>query len=122
VFTFAGEEADASSRLPALRGVRYRKRDIYPTAKMLFPYQPRAAKAEFWKYPANGVGAAEQWTRNSKVLRWDGVPSPDGRWLAHRDKDQQLWIYDIGTRQDSGSLNPKFGDFDNLTWSPTAVG
>ncbi|HEY0800174.1 MAG TPA: S41 family peptidase, partial [Steroidobacteraceae bacterium] len=99
-------------------GVRYREAQFLPNGKNVVAVSTESGETEFWKYPANGVGAAEQWTRNSTVLRWDGAPSPDGRWLAHRDKDQQLWIYDIGTRQDKRIAQSKFGDFNNLTWSP----
>jgi tricorn protease len=99
-------------------GVRYREARFLPDGKHVVALSTVSGETEFWKYPANGVGAPEQWTRNAKVLRWDGVPSPDGKWLAHRDKDQQLWIYDIGTKQDQRIAQSRFGDFDNLTWSP----
>jgi tricorn protease len=99
-------------------GVRYREARFLPDGKSVVALSTESGETEFWKYSANGVGAPEQWTHNSKVLRWDGVPSPDGKWLAHRDKDQQLWIYDIGTRQDKRIAQSRFGDFDNLSWSP----
>ena len=99
-------------------GVRYREARFLPDGKHVVALSSTSGETEFWKYPANGVGAPEQWTHNAKVLRWDGVPSPDGKWLAHRDKDQQLWIYDIGTRQDKRIAQSRFGNFDNLTWSP----
>jgi tricorn protease len=99
-------------------GVRYREARFLPDGKNVVALSTESGETEFWKYPANGVGASEQWTHNSKVLRWDGEPSPDGKWLAHRDKDQQLWIYEIGTRQDKRIAQSRFGDFDNLVWSP----
>jgi tricorn protease len=99
-------------------GVRYREARFLPDGKHVVALSTESGETEFWKYPVNGVGAPEQWTHNAKVLRWDGVPSPDGKWLAHRDKDQQLWIYDIGTKQDKRIAQSRFGDFDNLTWSP----
>ena len=99
-------------------GVRYREARFLPDGKHVVALSTESGETEFWKYPANGVGAPEQWTHNAKVLRWDGEPSPDGKWLAHRDKDQQLWIYDIGTKQDKRIAQSKFGDFDNLSWSP----
>jgi tricorn protease len=99
-------------------GVRYREALFLPDGKNVIALSTESGETEFWKYPANGAGAAQQWTRNSKVLRWDGVPSPDGRWLAHRDKDQQLWIYDIAAKQDKRIAQSRFGDFNNLTWSP----
>lgn len=99
-------------------GVRYREARFLPDGKSVIALSTKSGETEFWKYPANGVGTAEQWTHDSKVLRWDGVPSPDGKWLAHRDKDQQLWIYDVGTRQDKRIAQSRYGDFDNLSWSP----
>jgi tricorn protease len=99
-------------------GVRYREARFLPDGKHVVALSTKSGETEFWEYPANGVGASEQWTHNAKVLRWDGVASPDGKWLAHRDKDQQLWIYDIGTKQDKRIAQSRFGDFDNLTWSP----
>ena len=99
-------------------GVRYREARFLPDGKSVIAISTESGENEFWKYPANGAGTGQQWTRNSKVLRWDGVASPDGRWLAHRDKDQQLWIFDIGAKQDRRIAQSKFGDFDNLTWSP----
>ncbi|HEX3912727.1 MAG TPA: S41 family peptidase [Steroidobacteraceae bacterium] len=99
-------------------GVRYREARFLPDGKGVVALSTQSGETEFWKYPANGIGTAEQWTRDSKVLRWDGVPSPDGKWLAHRDKDQQLWIYDVGTRQDKRIAQSRHGDFDNLSWSP----
>src|SRR5580692_5082505 len=124
VFTARGEvftlpvKSGRIIKVAGTPGVRYREARFLPDGKSVISVSTESGEAEFWKYPANGAGAAEQWTRNSKVLRWDGVPSPDGRWLAHRDKDQQLWIFDIGTKQDRRIAQSKFGDFDNLTWSP----
>ena len=80
-------------------GVRYREARYMPDGKSIIALSTESGETEFWKYPANGIGAPEQWTHDAKVLRWEGVPSPDGRWLAHHDKDQQLWLYDTKTKQ-----------------------
>ena len=51
-----------------------------PRAPVIIVLSTESGETEFWKYPANGIGAPEQWTYDAKVLRWEGVPSPDGRW------------------------------------------
>ncbi len=79
-------------------GVRYREARFLPDGKSIVALSTQSGETEFWKFAANGECAPEQWTNDAKVLRWEGVPSPDGHWLAHRDKDQQLWIYDIKTK------------------------
>ena len=44
--------------------------------------------------------------------------SPDGRWLAHHDKDQQLWLYDTRAKQDKRIAQSMAGNFSDLSWSP----
>ena len=98
--------------------VRYRDARFLPDGKSIVALSTKSGETEFWKFAANGEGAPEQWTNDAKVLRWEGVPSPDGLWLAHRDKDQQLWIYDIKAKTDKRIAQSMNGDFNNLTWSP----
>ncbi len=98
--------------------VRYREARFLPDGKNIVALSTKTGETEFWKFAANGEGPPEQWTNDAKVLRWEGVPSPDGLWLAHRDKDQQLWIYDIKAKTDKRIAQSMNGDFDHLTWSP----
>jgi tricorn protease len=98
--------------------VRYREARFTPDGKHIVALSTSSGETEFWQFPANGVGMPEQWTHDAKVLRWDGIVSPDGRWLAHHDKDQRLWIFDIKTRQDKRIATSNTGSFDDLRWSP----
>jgi tricorn protease len=124
IFTARGEvftlpvKAGRIIKIAGDPGVRYREARFLPDGKHVVALSTESGETEFWKYAANGVDAPEQWTHNANVLRWDGETSPDGKWLAHRDKDHRLWIYDIGTKQDKRIAQSRFGDFDNLTWSP----
>jgi tricorn protease len=99
-------------------GVRYREGIYTPDGKSIIALSTETGETEFWKYPANGVGAPEQLTIDAKVLRWEGVPSPDGHWLANRDKNQQLWLLDLHTKQQKKIAQSMRGDFQNQTWSP----
>jgi tricorn protease len=99
-------------------GIRYREARYLPDGKGIIALSTESGETEFWKYPANGIGAPEQWTHDAKVLRWEGVPSPDGHWLAHRDKDQQLWLYDTKTKQQKLIAQSMVDNFADLTWSP----
>ncbi len=99
-------------------GIRYREARYMPDGKSVLALSTETGETEFWKYPANGIGAPEQWTSDAKVLRWEGIPSPDARWLASRDKDQQLWLYDTKTKQNKLIAQSLVDDFSDLTWSP----
>ncbi|MGB8775381.1 MAG: S41 family peptidase [Terriglobales bacterium] len=106
-------------------GIRYREARYMPDGKSIIALSTESGETEFWKYPANGIGTPdhlpeqpEQWTNDAKVLRWEGIPSPDARWLAFRDKDQQLWLYDTKTKQSKRIAQSMVDDFSDLTWSP----
>jgi tricorn protease len=101
-------------------GVRYREARFLPDGKSVFALSDETGEVEFWKFPANGVGKPEPLTADGKVLRWEGEASPDGRWIVHHDKNQQLWLLDLKSRQQkllATSTSP-YGEFQDLSWSP----
>jgi tricorn protease len=100
------------------KAVRHRNARFMPDGKTVLSLSDESGEVEFWQIPANGVGAATQLSRDGKVLRWDGIPSPDGKAIAHRDKDQQLWVLDIATNTQKKIADSAAGDFDDLAWSP----
>ncbi len=124
VFTTRGEiyvlpaKTGRIVRVAGDSSVRYRSARFLPDGKSIVALSSKTGETEFWKFAANGESAPEQWTSDAKVLRNDGVPSPDGRWLAFTDKAQQLWIYDIKNKQDKRIAQSMNGDFDSLRWSP----
>ena len=87
-------------------------------------------KAERWSFgrlPANGTGAGERLTTDGTVLRWEGVPSPDGKWIAHQDKDNQLWLLDTATKAQKrityhGGLFDSGPQYESCAGRPTAGG
>ena len=117
VFTLPRKEGRIV-KVAADSSVRFRDARYSPDGKSIVTLSTKSGETEFWRYPVNGVGDAEQWTHDAKVLRWDGVLSPDGHWLAHHDKDAQLWIYDVKTRQDRNLVQSMTGGFSDLKWSP----
>ena len=113
---------------PALQGrlveathnklVRHRNARFFPDGQSLLTLSDESDEVEFWKIPANGIGATTQLTTDAKILRWDGLPSPDGNFIAHHDKDQQLWVFDIAKRVQKKITASAEGDFSDLSWSP----
>ncbi len=73
---------------------------------------------EFDRRAADGLGPAEQLTTGAKVIRFDGIPSPDGKWIAIADKDYQLWLFDVGKKALKRIAVSEVGMFDDLAWSP----
>jgi tricorn protease len=103
-------------------GVRYRSARFLPDGKSLLVLSDESGEVEFWKLPANGIGAAQKLTTDGDVLRWQGVPSPDGKRFAHYDKNQRLFVYDLQKEQnrkiDEAKVGDMVGEFSDLAWSP----
>jgi tricorn protease len=118
VFTLPAHPTGRIVKVAGKSGIRFRDARYTPDGKSIIAVSTETGETEFWKYPVNGVGKPEQLTANGKVLRWDGVVSPDGAWLAHRDKDQQLWLMDLKTKSDKRIAQSMNGDFEGLRWSP----
>jgi tricorn protease len=113
---------------PALQGrlveatrnklARHRNARFMPDGKSILTLSDESDEVEFWQVPANGIGAATQLSRDGSVLRWDGLPSPDGHLIAHHDKNQQLWIFDVAKKTQTKVADSADGEFDDLSWSP----
>src|SRR5262249_18280053 len=73
--------------IPSLKPGRFRDARFTHDGKSLIVLSTESGEVELWKAPANGVGTAEQLTSDGTVLRWEAIPSPDGKWIAHQDKD-----------------------------------
>ncbi len=115
-----GRFVEATAGKPA----RFRDARLTPDGKSLIVLSTESGEVEIWRIPANGVGAGERLTNDGKVLRWSAIPSPDGKWVAHQDKDDQLWLLDLSTKQQKrimtaewthGNSSPGFG---GIEWSP----
>ena len=98
--------------------VRYRMGRFFPDGKSLLTLNDASGEVEFWRVPADGIGEPVKMTGDGKVLRWDGIPSPDGSRVAHYDKDQQLWIYEVASRQQKQVAKSDEGGFADVRWSP----
>lgn len=124
VFTARGEvftlplRSGRIVKVAANSAVRFREARFLPDGKNILALSTETGETEFWKFPANGEGKPEQWTHDAHVLRWDGVVSPDGTWLAHHDKDEHLWLFNTKTKQEKLVATSMNGDFGDLHWSP----
>ncbi|MEO8225550.1 MAG: S41 family peptidase [Gammaproteobacteria bacterium] len=109
-----GRMVEASRR----QGVRYRDAKFFPDGKSLLALSTETGEVELARLPANGVGPSTVLTTDGKVLRWEATPSPDGKWIAHRDKDQQIWLYEVATKKNTRLGVSDMDDFGDVSWAP----
>lgn len=99
------------------QGVRYRDARFMPDGKTLVGLSDVTDELEFATLPGNGVGEEKALTHDGKVLRFDGRPSPDGKWIAYTDNNNGVWILNIATRE-QGMIAPNREGGTDLAWSP----
>lgn len=98
-------------------GVRYRDAVFMPDGKTLLAVSDESGELEFVTVPANGMGSDKALTRNSTILRFQGYPSPDGKWFAFDDKNNDLWIVNTKNGKERKVSFNREGIRD-ISWSP----
>jgi tricorn protease len=99
-------------------GVRYRSARFMGDDGRIAVLSDQSGEVEWWTVPSDGIGEPRQITDDGKVLRFDGVPSPDGRWIASFDQDQELWLTEVATGESRKiDFSPLWG-FGRPAWSP----
>ncbi|WP_052573755.1 S41 family peptidase [Haloferula sp. BvORR071] len=104
--------------IPHKQGVRYREAHFMPDGKSLIAQTDETGEIELVKLPANGIGTSELLTQDGTIFRFAPITSPDGKWVTWQDKNNELWVRDLETKQSvKVSTSPGKG-FEDLVWSP----
>jgi tricorn protease len=113
-----GRIVDISERSPG----RFREARLMPDGKSVITISTESGETELWLYPANGKGPGAQLTTGADVLKWEAIPSPDGKWIVHQDKNHQLWLYNLAAKTNKKIAKVLNGDNDGpafpaVSWS-----
>ncbi len=98
-------------------GIRYREATFMPDGSTLVAISDESGELELVILPANGVGAPQRKTSDATTLRWRAVPSLDGKRIAHIDKLQRLWVFDVEKNASTLVEENLIDQIDDLTWS-----
>lgn len=97
--------------------VRYRNARFFDKESVL-ALGDQSGELEFAKLPANGVGVPTLVTDNGKVFRFDGIPSPNGKWIAYHDKDFRIVLWDVEKKTEKVIDTSNFSEYGEMAWSP----
>jgi tricorn protease len=97
--------------------VRYRDAVFSHDGKKLYALSDQSGEFEFVSLPADKIGAEKRLTGDGEILRFAGVPSPDGTKLAYKDLLERMFILDLSTGKSTqvSSIDENVG---NPAWSP----
>ena len=96
--------------------VRYRSARFLD-ADRLVVLSDESGEVELWSLPADGIGPGAQLTDDARVLRWDALPSPDGRRVAHDNKDQELYVLELASGGNALVERNEASGIGSYTWS-----
>ena len=98
---------------------RTRKAILSHDKKSVYALNDSSGEMEIWQYPADGSHGSEQLTFDGKIFRWDLYLSPDGKSIAHDDKNGDLWLLDLASKKNQKILSNSIGfsPIESLTWS-----
>lgn len=105
------------ARVTREEGIRCRGGVFSSDGTSLFTLSDKSGEVEVWRYPADGLGEGEQITTGADVLRWSVLPSPDGNWIAHNDKNHKLWVTNLATKQTTLIEQNMIDQIETFSWS-----
>jgi tricorn protease len=92
-----------------------------PDGQSLVALNDSSGELEFWQYSANGTGSPKPLSTGGKNYRYEGIPSPDGKWIIFDDRDRQLLLWSADKKTAKVIATCPAGEFEGLAWSPDSA-
>ena len=99
------------------KNVRYRDAVFSHDGKNIYTLSDETGEFEFIKMASNGLGTQKNITRDGNLLRFAGVPSPDGKWIAYDDLGSNMYVLNVSSGVSKKISSNEEGIWD-FSWSP----
>ncbi|MEO9483812.1 MAG: S41 family peptidase [Ekhidna sp.] len=99
------------------KSVRYRDATFSSDGKSVIALSDESDEFEFVQMPADGLGTEKAITKDGNLLRYAGMPSPDGKWIAYDDLESNMFILNIASGISTKISTNQEGIWD-FSWSP----
>jgi tricorn protease len=97
--------------------IRYRDAVFAHSGKSIITLSDETGEFEFVQMPADGLGDKQRLSSDGQVLRYEGKPSPDGKWIAYDDLANTLYILNLATGE-STKVSDRQARIGGFSWSP----
>lgn len=100
-------------------GSRSRQALLSKDGNWVYAINDASGEHEIWRFAADGSDNAKQLTQDGSVHRWQLSLSPDGNYLAHDDKNGDLWLLHLPTGRNSKIYTGGIGlsGYNDISWS-----
>ncbi|WP_068546086.1 S41 family peptidase [Thalassotalea crassostreae] len=87
--------------------------------KWVYAINDVTGENEIWRYATDGSKNSKQLTKDGVSFRWNLYLSPDGKYIAHDDRDGYLWLLNLSTGDNKiiGYSDSGSSAFDHVVWS-----
>lgn len=99
------------------KNVRFRDAVFSHDGKSIYTLSDETGEFEFIKMPTNGMSAPKNITSDGKILRYSGLPSPDGKWIAYDDLGNNMYVLNVSSGESKKISTNEEGIWD-FSWSP----
>ena len=97
---------------------RYRDATFTPDSKHVLALCDASGELDYFKLSAAGLDEPAQLTDAGPGFRHRPVVSPDGKWFAYTDRDQQLWVVDLENPTPKLVVTSDMEMIYYVSWSP----
>jgi tricorn protease len=97
---------------------RARDAVIDPDGEWVYAFVDMGTEKEIWRFPADGRGEGEPLTDDGDTQRTGMYVSPDGRRIAHTDRERRLWILDLEEGTNAVIDQARAMGHQGIVWSP----
>ena len=97
--------------------IRHRDAVFSHDGENIISLTDESGEFEFVQFAANGSDEVKPITKDGQLLRYKGLPSSDGKWIAYDDVDKNMYVLNVSTGKSKkiSTNNEKIRDF---AWSP----
>jgi tricorn protease len=99
------------------KDVRYRDAVFSHDGQKVITLSDESGEFEFIQFTADGTGSRQTITNDGDLLRYQGTPSPDGKWIAYNDLESNMYILNVATGV-SKKISTNDEGIRGFSWSP----
>ncbi|RNC91813.1 MAG: protease [Allomuricauda sp.] len=99
------------------QGVRFRDAVFSHDGNNIITLSDQSGEFEFVQFKADGSGTTKVLTKDGNLLRYQGIPSPDGKYIAYDDLEANMYVLNVATGVSTKISTNQEGIWD-FSWSP----